>query len=327
MRAVVFSGPRDIASTAVAEVPVPRPAPTQVSIDVSHAGINFADVMARRGDAGYAASWPHVPGLEVAGLVREVGQAVTGFLPGDDVVAATPAGGLAEVAIAEVAATVGRPEPVAPGVGAAVPLLVASGLMLLTQVAGVQPGERLLLHSASGGIGSVVGALAASLDLPVRIGTVGHPGKAAAALAGGFTHAVARDDATAAFLREVTHGHGADVILDPLGTAESLAMDLEAAAPGARVVLFGNASGGALAPLPPAGRLIGGNLTISGFSHRGLLASSPKRIHSAMQDSLDLLRIGALKLPVTMVDGLERVHETHDLLAGGRGSGKYVVAV
>ena len=62
--------------TEVRQLPEPHPGVGQVSIDVCYAGINFIDVMARRGDPGYATSWPCVPGLEVAGTIGETGSSV-----------------------------------------------------------------------------------------------------------------------------------------------------------------------------------------------------------------------------------------------------------
>src|SRR5512132_2888582 len=71
MRAVVFDRPApDAGATRVAELPVPEPGPGQIAVEVACAGINFIDVMARRGDPGYAPEWPFVPGLEIAGTVR-----------------------------------------------------------------------------------------------------------------------------------------------------------------------------------------------------------------------------------------------------------------
>jgi NADPH:quinone reductase len=71
-----------------------------VAIDVAYAGINFIDVMARRGDPGYADAWPYVPGLEVAGSIVSVGSGVHGLHAGNRVAAFTPGGDMAEVAIA-----------------------------------------------------------------------------------------------------------------------------------------------------------------------------------------------------------------------------------
>ena len=63
--------------TEVRKVEDPQPGPGEVTIDVAYAGINFMDVMARRGDPGYASGWPYTPGLEVSGTVREVGPGFT----------------------------------------------------------------------------------------------------------------------------------------------------------------------------------------------------------------------------------------------------------
>ena len=96
MQAVVFTRPApDRRATRIDELPVPEPKAGEVTIDVSHAGVNFIDVMARRGDAGYADSWPFVPGLEVAGTVRALGAGVEGLTLGTRVAAFTGARGLA----------------------------------------------------------------------------------------------------------------------------------------------------------------------------------------------------------------------------------------
>ncbi|MER7450625.1 hypothetical protein ABTW96_10085 [Nocardia beijingensis] len=110
------------------------------------------------------------------------------------------------------------------------------------------------------------------------------------------------------------------------GTA-NLELDLELAAPGARIVLFGNAAGGTPAPLPPLGRLIGGNVALIGFSISRLRETVPHKVGAALADGLATVGNGGPELPVTVVDSLDRVAEVHDLLAAGRGSGKYVVAV
>src|SRR3954468_4006151 len=102
MNAVVFShAAPDSSATAILDVATPVPAATEVTIEVVAAGVNFLDIMARRGDPGYVPGWPFVPGVEVAGTVLEVGAAVEGLAPGQLVVAFTGNGGLAEVAVAD----------------------------------------------------------------------------------------------------------------------------------------------------------------------------------------------------------------------------------
>src|SRR2546429_9383331 len=95
MRVLEMAAPAlDASATQIVDRALPTPGPGQVSIDVAFAGVNFIDVMARRGDAGYASGWPYVPGLEVVGTVRAVGDGVTGPRVGDRVAAGTPRGGV-----------------------------------------------------------------------------------------------------------------------------------------------------------------------------------------------------------------------------------------
>lgn len=326
MRALCIAGPSaDAKTTSVAEAERPRPGPGQVTIAVSHAGINFIDVMARRGDPGYASAWPYVPGLEVAGTVEEIGSGVDHVRPGQRVAAFTPGGGLAEVAVAEAGVTVAVPDGVSSAQAAAAPLVVATAVLLLTDRARLRPGESVLLHSASGGIGSVLSQVAAALGSGTRVGTVGRPDKIEAGRAAGWDEVFARDGNLAAAIRGVAPG-GVDVVLDPTGTG-LLEVDLDVAAPGARIVLFGNAAGGAPAPLPPAGRLIGGNVGVIGFSMSRLTATAPGVAASALERGLGMIAAGEIRPPITVVESLAAVGEVHDLLAQGRGNGKYVVRV
>ena len=162
MKAVIMTAPAgDGSTTRVADIDEPLPGPGQLAIDVAYAGVNFIDVMARRGDPGYASTWPYVPGLEVAGTIRSVGSGVRDLRAGERVAAFTPGGGLAEVAIAAAEVTVKVPPEVPLGTAAAAPLVVSTALLLLTDRARIRPGESVLMHSASGGIGSVVSQVAA----------------------------------------------------------------------------------------------------------------------------------------------------------------------
>ncbi|MFF4382405.1 zinc-binding alcohol dehydrogenase family protein [Kitasatospora sp. NPDC001547] len=326
MRALVMTAPGGSENSQVQEIAAPHPGPGQVAIDVAHAGLNFVDVMTRRGDAAYAAEWPYRPGKEVSGTVREVGAGVTGLAVGDRVVAAPVGAGLAEVVLAEAALTVPLPDGVALREAAAVPLGLATSLLLLTDAGRFTAGDTVLVHSAGGGIGNAVARLVPLLGGGRLIGTVGRAEKAAAAIASGYQHAFARGDDTAEAVRAATGGRGVDLVLDPLGTA-ALDLDLAVAAPGARIVLFGNASGGAVADLPPLSRLMAGNLTLTGFSHRGLAATAPDRLARAIRRVLDLVADGGLELPVTELPGLDAVPAAHDAMQEGRATGKYVVRV
>lgn len=325
MRTLVMTGPSPTSDrTEIRSTPEPRPGRGEVAIVVSHAGINFMDVMARRGDAGYASAWPYGPGLEVAGVVREVGAGVTGLVVGQRVAAFTGGGGLAEVALARAVLTVPVPEQVPSPIAAAAPLVLSTALLLLSDAARLGPGETVLMHSASGGVGTAVAQLVPALGGGLRIGTVGRADKTAAARRSGYDFALVRDRDLAESVRAVADvDGGVDVVLDPLGTS-MLDLDLAVTAPGGRIVLFGNASGGAPAPLPPMGRLIGGNVAIAGFSVSRLAATVPHRVAAALGRILGLLASGQLDITITEVGSLAEVAAVHQLLADGRGTGKYV---
>src|SRR5689334_21609264 len=98
MQALTMTGPSPGTDrTEIREIEEPRPGPGEVTIDVAYAGINFIDVMARRGDDAYASAWPYAPGLEVSGAVREIGPGVTELAVCQNVAAFIPGGGLADV--------------------------------------------------------------------------------------------------------------------------------------------------------------------------------------------------------------------------------------
>src|SRR5260370_21312208 len=202
--------------------------------------------------------------------------------------------------------------------------MLTTALLLLQEAAGFGRGETVRMHSAGGGVGGAVAQLVPVLGGGLRIGTVGRPGKVASALNSGYDVAVARGEDLAGAVRAATDGAGADIVLDPLGAA-MMETDLAVTAPGGRIVLFGNAGGGEQVPLPPAGRLIGRNLAVGGFSMRGLWATAPHRASSGLRRVLRLITQGRLAIAITEGGSLAAVPAVHQLLAEGRGDGKYVV--
>jgi NADPH:quinone reductase len=197
MRALVMSEPAPGPErTAVQDVPDPRPGNGQVTIEVAHAGVNFLDVMALRGDPGYAPSWPYTLGLEVAGRVRETGPGVTGVAPGQRVAAFTRGGGFADVAVAEAASVVPIPDPVPTEIAAAPLMLSSSALLLLAGVTRTREGDAVLMHSAAGGVGCAVAQLVPVLGGGLRIGTVGRPEKVSEAIAAGWDVVLTRAEST-----------------------------------------------------------------------------------------------------------------------------------
>lgn len=327
MQALVFDyASTDSSASRIARVPAPSPGPAEVAIAVQYAGINFKDVMGRRGDPGYVPGWPFIPGLEVAGTVSAVGADVDPMRAGQRVVALTNAGGLAEICLAQAALTVPVPDPVELEQAAAAPGALTTAALLLDTAARVRPGDTVLVHSAGGAVGSAVAQLARLRGNVALIGSVGAPSRVAAARRAGYHTVIVRGDQLADEVRGQLSGGGVDIVLDPQGT-RFLEQDLAALSPAGRIVLFGNAGGGALDALPPTGRLYAANASIGGFSLAALSATAPHIVAGALTGVLDHLASGELTVEVTVLDGLGNAPAAQQALADGTGPGKYVVRV
>ncbi|MET9318295.1 zinc-binding dehydrogenase [Kribbella sp. NPDC003505] len=300
--------------------------PRLLAIDVAYAGVNFIDVMARRGDPGYAGSWPFVPGLEISGTVRQVGDGVTDFAVGDRVAAFTGSGGLAEVAVVDAGLVVAIPADVSLEVAAAAPGTLTTAELLVNEFGRLRPGATMLVHTAAGGIGQAVARIAQLSGAQRLIGTVGNVERVARANEAGYDAVLARGPRLAAEIRELTGGIGVDLVLDPQGTA-MLDSDLEIIAPGGSIILFGNPAGGPLGSLPETRRLYGANASIRGFSLSSLARTAPHQIARSLGRVLEHLSAGNLHLTVTVVDHLTAAIDAQQALAEGRGVGKYVARI
>ncbi|HEY7830325.1 MAG TPA: medium chain dehydrogenase/reductase family protein [Solirubrobacteraceae bacterium] len=153
MRVVVITkhGGPDVLK--VEERPDPPLAAGEVRVDVAAAGVNFADVMARVGLYQDAPKPPCVIGYEVAGTILEVGQGVSDFTPGQRVMASTQFGGYASQVVAPATDVVPLPDRLSFEQGAAVPVNYGTAWAGLIGFGSLQPGERVLVHAAAGGVG------------------------------------------------------------------------------------------------------------------------------------------------------------------------------
>ncbi len=326
MQALSFTSPApDTSRTEVATVPTPQPGRGEITIDVHFAGINFKDVMSRRGDVGYVDRWPFVPGLEVTGTVREIGVGVDDLTVGDRVAAYTGSGGLAEVAVASASHTVRVPPQVKLLDAAAAPGTLLTAELLLSDAGRLQPGEVVLVHSAAGGVGHAVAALAVAKGARAIVGTVGAASRVEQARRAGYSEVFVRDQHLARALAQSGAGL-VDLVLDPQGTT-LLDLDLRLVAPLGRIVLFGNASGAGLASLPDAGSLFSTNASVGGFSLASLAVAAPSRVQAALRRVMTHLAGRALPVDVTVVPGLRQAGDAQQALAEGRGPGKQIVRV
>ncbi|GAB3576498.1 NAD(P)H-quinone oxidoreductase [Leifsonia lichenia] len=235
MRAVVVSAPGDADVLTVAEVPEPDAADSEVRIRVTAAGLNGADLSQRRGYYPPPPGAPEWPGLEVSGVIDQVGASVTAWSVGDPVCALLPGGGYAEY----VTVDAGLVLPVPPGVdlveAAGLPEVAATVWSNVFQLGELAEGETLLVHGGSSGIGSMAIQLGRVSGAHV-IATAGSPVKVEFCRSLGAEAAIDyRESDFVEVVRDVTGGRGVDVVLDIVGGAY-IARDLDALATGGRIM-------------------------------------------------------------------------------------------
>jgi NADPH:quinone reductase-like Zn-dependent oxidoreductase len=231
MRAVVITKHGGPGVLQVQEQPDPRPGPGQVRIDVAASGVNFADVMARMGLYPDAPDTPCVVGYEVAGTIVEVGDGVASLSPGERVFASTQFGGYASQVVAMASDVVALPEELSFEQGAAIPVNYGTAWAGLIGYGNLQPGERVLIHSAGGGVGIAATQIANRAGVEVY-GTAS-PGKHARCLELGLEHAI--DYTKPGWERGLPKF---DVIMDAVGGA-SFRRSYNLLRPGGRLVAFG----------------------------------------------------------------------------------------
>jgi NADPH:quinone reductase-like Zn-dependent oxidoreductase len=216
----------------VAERADPALRPGWVRIDVAASGVNFADVMARIGVYPDAPKPPCIVGYEVAGTVVGLGEGVEGLAHGQRVLAGTKFGGYASQVTVPERDCVELPERLTFEQGAAIPVNYATAWAALVGYGSLQSGERVLIHSAGGGVGVAATQLARRFGAGEIYGTAS-PAKHEPIRELGVDHAL--DYTQAANTREMPRF---DVILDPIG-GHSLRTSYELLRPGGRLIGFG----------------------------------------------------------------------------------------
>ncbi|MGF1623816.1 MAG: NAD(P)H-quinone oxidoreductase [Alphaproteobacteria bacterium] len=196
--------------------PLPRPGEREVLIEVAAAGVNRPDVLQRQGHYPPPPGASDLPGLEVAGTVVALGHAAAGVAVGDRVCALVSGGGYAEYCVAPVPQCLPVPRGIDMIAAAAIPETFFTVWTNVFERGRLQPGETLLVHGGSSGIGTTAIQLAAAFGARV-IATVGSAEKAAACTALGASAIDYRQEDFADAVRRLTDGEGVDLILDMVG--------------------------------------------------------------------------------------------------------------
>lgn len=199
-------------------LPDPEPGPGQVLVRVHAAACNFPDILLCQGKYQERPPLPFTPGLEIAGEVVAAGEGAGAGI-GDRVIGIPPVGrgGFAELALLDDAATLSWPEGMSPAQAAGMLIAYQTGYCALHHRGRLQPGETLLVHGAAGGVGSAAVQLGKAAGARV-IGTAGGPDKCKVARSVGADEVIEySSEDLVARVKELTGGHGADVIFDPIG--------------------------------------------------------------------------------------------------------------
>lgn len=237
---VVFRKYGDVAVLELETVASRAPGAREIRVQVAYAGVNYADVVARRGFYKWAPPLPTCLGFEISGIVVERGSAVREHEVGDRVLSIVRFGGYAtEVTIdAERAWRVPNGKSLAEA--AALPAVTLTAWHSLCEVARVRAGERILIQAVAGGVGLATLQIAKHLGLETY-GTASSADKLAFAKQHGLDHAI--NYTSHDFEHEIarlTEGRGVDCVLDSLG-GEGLRKGYRSLAPGGRVVTIGAA--------------------------------------------------------------------------------------
>lgn len=305
----------------VLDLPMPDIGPAQVVIRVLGTSVNYADIQTRRGayHAG-GTQFPLVPGLDALGRIEAIGSAVTRLNIGQRVIAFPHSGSYAQFIAADEALTFPVPEDIPFEQAAACPLVAFTARMLLTNVARLAKGETVLIHAASGGIGTTAIQIAKALGAKRIIGTVGSEAKAAAAREAGadlvLNH---RDD----WVQAVKDAVGTvDVLLDSLG-GDYTAQGLQVLAPYGRLVAFGSASGCYCDV--STGLLHASCRSLLGFSIGSTRRLHPDWFEGTARAVFGLMTSGQLTVRVSRVLPLEQAAEAHRAIERGDNTGKIVL--
>jgi NADPH:quinone reductase len=237
IRVKEFGGPDAL---QLEEVPTPRPGPGEVLVRLHAAGVNPVETYIRAGTYARLPELPYTPGNDGAGVVDQVGADVSEFKPGDRVyTAGSISGTYAEFALCKKEQAHPLPANVSFAQGAAMGTPYATAYRGLLQRAGAEPGEIVLVHGASGGVGTAAVQLARAHGLRV-FGTAGSDEGFKLVREQG-AHEVFDHRAPDHFekVMKTTDGHGVDVILEMLANV-NLGRDLTILAKAGRVVIIGS---------------------------------------------------------------------------------------
>ncbi len=325
MRAIAISQPGGPEVLSLGQHPVPEPAPGELRIRVAYAGVNRPDLLQRQGSYNPPPGASPLPGLEVSGQIEAIGDGVEGWQVGEAVCALANGGGYAEQVCVPQGQVLRLPEGFPLDQAAALPETLFTVWSNLYMRAGVQPGERLLVHGGSSGIGSMAIQLARLMGQHCSV-TVKNQAKA------DYCRSLGADDVIVypeedfvEHIKALTQGHGVDVILDMVAGAY-VPRDLACLAVDGRLVIIAG-QGGSEATINTS-RLMVKRQTITGSTLRPQSDAQKAAIAANIEERVwPAIIEGRVRQPIHACFDLEQASEAHALLEQGEVMGKIVLKV
>jgi NADPH2:quinone reductase len=322
MRAVLCKelGPPD--KLVVEDVPSLKPGKGQVVVSVKAAGVNFPDVLIIQGKYQFKPEPPFSPGGEVAGVIKEVGEGVTGVKPGDRVIAASTWGGFAEEMLAEADRLVPLPDAMDYVPASAFILTYGTSYHALKDRAQLKAGETLLVLGASGGVGLAAVQLGKAMGAKV-IAAASSDAKLAVCKAEGADELLnyASEDLRAR-VKQITSGKGVDVVYDPVGGPYSEPALRDMAWNG-RFLVVGFAAGDI--PKIPLNLALLKGCSIVGVFWGAFTRNEAERNRRNNQELMELYLAGKVRPHIHATYPLERAAEALNEVLYKRVSGKVVL--
>lgn len=310
------------------EVPDVKPDRGEVLVKVSAAGVNRADVLQAAGHYPPPPGASELLGMEVSGVIAEVGAGVTGWSVGQEVCALLAGGGYAEF----VAVPAGQILPIPDGVdlldAAGLPEVACTVWSNLVLTAHLGEGQLILIHGGASGVGTHAIQVARALGARVAI-TAGSPPKLELCRELGAEVTIAyRDEDFVSRVKDATDGAGADVILDIIGAAY-LDRNLDALASDGQLVVIG-LQGGVKGELN-LGKLISKRARVIGTALRGRPVDGPhgkSAIVAAVVKSVwPMFADGRVRPVIGARMPIQEAAEAHRMLSSGRVTGKIVLTL
>ena len=324
MHAIVVPAPGDASVLHWESVDDPVAASGEVVIDVAATAVNRADILQRQGFYSPPPGAPPYLGLECSGRIASIGSNVRGWSTGDEVCALLSGGGYAT----RVAVPSGLLLPVPHGVSvqdaAALPEVVCTVWANVFMAAGLQPHETLLVHGGGSGIGTMAIQLSRQLGSRVIV-TAGSSDKIERCIALGASAGIDyRSEDFVDRIKEITDGHGADVILDNMG-GSYLARNIDALALEGRLIIIGM-QGGRRAELD-LGALMAKRGAVMATSLRARPLDEKSTIVASVREHVwPLFDSGALQPVVDRVLPMSEAAEAHRVVEASEHVGKVLLA-